>query len=135
MATVKPINPPSLDRRRLVLRAAQLLAVCAALCACGGDDGANDVPVYASLDSIQCGAVGSPVSSLRAKLTTAGIAVASSSCGIDGMAHGAVCGASDGSIGIFNVAAAQVPGATALGFAPLSQLPAASVAACPAGGA
>lgn len=115
----------------------RVFAWCALLCACGGEAGNADTEtasVYASLDSTQCGAVGIPLSSLSSRLTAGGVTVVSASCGSDGVARGAVCGEPDGRIGIFSVPASQQASAVALGFASLGGLPAASVAACPAGG-
>ena len=115
----------------------RVFALCALLCACGGEAGNADTEtasVYASLDSTQCGTVKSPLSSLSSRLTAGGVTVVSASCGSDGVARGAVCGESDGRIGIFSVPASQQASAAALGFASLGDLPAASVGACPAGG-
>lgn len=73
--------------------------------------------VYKSNGSMQC--------------TGGGVAVQSSSCGFDGNAHITVCGASDGRIGIFEIATADLAAAQALGFAPLPTLPDATRTACP----
>ena len=116
----------------------RLFALCALLCACGGEAGNADTEktasIYASLDSTQCGTVKSPLSSLSSRLTAGGVTVVSASCGSDGVARGAVCGEPDGRIGVFSVPASQQASAVALGFAPLGDLPGASVGACPAGG-
>jgi hypothetical protein len=115
----------------------RVIPLFALLYSCGGGDGgggAETASVYASLDSIQCGAVNRPLSSLSSTLTGAGVTVVTSSCGIDGLARATVCGLQDGSIGIFDIPASQRTTAMALGFAPLGNLPAASVSACPAGG-
>jgi hypothetical protein len=74
------------------------------------------------------------LSTLSSKLMAGGVTVVTSSCGIDGFARATVCGLQDGSIGIFNIPRSQQTIAMALGFAPLSNLPTASVSACPAGG-
>lgn len=115
----------------------RVFALCALLCACGGgagNAGTETASVYASLDSTQCGAVKRPVASLSSTLTAGGVTVLSASCGSDGVARGAVCGEPDGRIGVFSVPASQQASAVALGFAPLGDLPGASVGACPAGG-
>ncbi len=126
-------------QRRSLWAASRLLVgpMCAILCACGGEageGGSDTASVYASLDSIQCAGVQNPLSSLSSRLAASGVEVVSSSCGVDGAAHAAVCGAPDGRIGIFSIPASQASTARSLGFAPLGDLPGAAVAACPAGG-
>ena len=117
----------------------RVVGLCAVLGACGGgDDGDSSPPstnVYASLQTVQCStAVGRPLSTLSSTLSTGGVTVVTSACGVDGNTYGAVCGAPDGRIGIFSIPASQANKAGTLGFSPLSDLPNASTAACPAGG-
>ena len=87
--------------------------------------------VYKSTGSLQCTGGGLTLEQLKAELTGGSLPVESASCGIDGLGHIAVCGASDGRIGIFEIASAGVTAAQALGFAPLSDLPEATRTACP----
>jgi hypothetical protein len=137
MSLTKSFDPGSRRRRLSAWPGVRVIPLFAILCSCGGGDGgggSETASVYASLDSIQCGTVNSPLSSLSSKLTAAGVTVVTSSCGIDGLARAAVCGLQDGSIGIFSIPASQKTTAMALGFAPLGNLPTASVSACPAGG-
>ena len=89
------------------------------------------VSVYKSMGSVQCKAGGTSLSAMLRQLSDAGIAVRDASCGTDGRMRVAVCGAADGRIGIFNVAEARLPAATAMGFAPLDSLPGASSVVCP----
>lgn len=81
------------------------------------------VSVYKSAGSVQCSGGGLTPAQMQIELTSAGIGVISAACGLDGDAHIAVCGASDGRINIFEVNAADVAAAQGLGFALLSGLP------------
>jgi DnaJ-class molecular chaperone len=105
------------------------LAVLASLTACGGgeEDGSQ---VFKSMGSRQCSGGGVSLATLQAQLATANVQVHSAACGTDGMATSAVCGASDGKIGIFEISPAQAGAAAAAGFAPLSTLPAAKTISC-----
>jgi hypothetical protein len=88
------------------------------------------VPVYLSLGSRQCQEGGRTLPQVRQMLTDAGVRVLSSSCGTDGMAYPAVCGAPDGRIAILEVPADQVEAARKLGFSLLSERPRAQRQAC-----
>jgi len=124
---------------------AAVLSLGALLCACGGGGGNEGsgseaispapptppVAMFRSLGSQQCTGGGLTLASLVQTLTSAGVTVAGSSCGNDGLARIALCGAPDGRIGIVDVAQSQTAGATALGFALLSELPSATRTACP----
>ena len=99
--------------------------------ACGGGrDTAATVSIYKSLGSLQCTGGGLTVSALQFQLAAAGIQAIAASCGLDGNVYPAICGASDGHIGIFNVPPQDVQLAVTLGFAALSTLPAAVPQAC-----
>ena len=110
------------------------LAVVVAICsACGGGDGGTpdaQLAMYRSFGSLQCTGGGVSLSALERQLVDAGVAVASASCGLDGNAYPAMCGAADGRIGIFELAAQHAALASALGFAPLTNLPAAVRVPC-----
>jgi len=111
----------------------EIAAIVAALAviSCGGTDTPPaSINVYKSLGSVQCTGGGTTLSALQAQLTGAGVPVMSSSCGNDGTPHPALCGASDGAIGIVEIPLAQQVQATTLNFAPLSSLPTAYVASC-----
>jgi hypothetical protein len=86
--------------------------------------------VYKSLGSTQCYGGGTTVIALSQQLSNANIYVLSSTCGQDGLGHPAVCGASDGAIGIFDIPVAQQADALNLQFSLLSTLPSATVVAC-----
>ncbi len=107
------------------------LVALATLVACGGGESpATNVSLYKYVGSVQCTGGGTSLSAMERQLTDAGIRVLTSSCGVDGNAYPAVCGAPDGRIGVFEVPAAQAQAASAVGFAPLSNLPAATKVAC-----
>jgi len=110
------------------------LATTACLAACGGgDDGdttTTTVAVYKHVGSVQCGG-GLTLSSMEQQLVEAGVRVVTASCGNDGAIHPALCGLPDGRIGIFEVAASHAQAASAIGYVPLSNNPAATTAPCP----
>ncbi len=102
------------------------------LAACGaGQHEARVVSVYKYLGSVQCWGGGATVPALQSALVNSGVRVLSASCGVDGLAHPAVCGAPDGAIGIFDVPGSQEAAAEALGFVTLSALPSAVRTSCP----
>lgn len=104
-----------------------LIAIAAgAVSACGGGgDGAPDpsVALYKYLGSVQCTGGGVSLFALERQLQDAGIGVLAASCGVDGNAYAALCGAPDGRIGILEVPADDAARAAPLGFAPLANLP------------
>lgn len=115
-------------------RASLLLLVPALLLAgCGNNSGSDEerVEVYKATGAVQCEGGGMGLSELAAPLREAGIELMGESCGHDGMMRPAVCGASDGSIGIFLVEAGDQARASDLGFEPLSSLPEATLNDCP----
>jgi hypothetical protein len=115
------------------LRHAALAVAALAGAACGGADGSPEAPtaVYRHFGSVQCTGGGTSLFARERELLDAGIHVAAAGCGIDGNAYPALCGAPDGRIGIFEIGAQHVALATALGFAPLRNLPAAVRLPCP----
>ena len=117
--------------------------VLAALSACGG--GGNDsagrgelrlpvvdniVSVAKSAGAIQCQGAGLSLAALQGQLTEAKVAVREAACGADGVVYPAVCGAPGGRIGVFQIAAADLPAAEAAGFKPLSTMPDATIVPC-----
>lgn len=111
-----------------------LLAACS-LTACASAPGQPAEPpvrVFKSQGSLQCTGGGTPVAALAQQLQAAGIEVIRADCGTDGRMRVAMCGAADGRIGIFEVAARDAAAAANLGFAPVSRLPSAQVLPCPA---
>lgn len=107
------------------------LVAFATLAACEGiESKPPSVSLYKYVGSVQCTGGGTSLPAMVRQLTDADIPVLASACGVDGNAYAAVCGAADGRIGIVEVPAAQAQAASALGFAPLSSLPAATKVAC-----
>jgi hypothetical protein len=106
-----------------------LIAIAAgAISACGGGGGGApdaSVALYRYLGSVQCTGGGVSLSALERQLQDAGIGVLAASCGADGNAYAALCGAPDGRIGILEVPEDKAALAATLGFAPLANLPAA----------
>ncbi len=100
-------------------------------CGAGDDDVQASVSVVKSTGSVQCTGGGRTLAALQAELTGAGVSVSGASCGHDGMIRPAVCGATDGTVGIFEVPAAQRAQAEALNFTLLSAAPATVRSACP----
>ena len=101
------------------------------LSACGGGDSPSaNINLYKYAGSVQCTGGGLTLPEMTLQLTNASIQVLSSSCGTDGNVYAAVCGGADGRIGIFEVPSSQEQAASAVGFAPLSNLPSASKTAC-----
>ena len=122
--------------QHLMRKSLLTLASVAMLSACGG--GGTSAPgsggtasIYRYAGSVQCTARGMSLAEAQRMLTGAGIAVLAGACGLDGMNYPAVCGAPDGRIHIFEVPAAQARAATAIGFASLSDLSAATQVGCP----
>jgi hypothetical protein len=112
---------------RLPLHAASLL-LALATSACASAPGAT-VTVFKPLGSKQCSGGGQTVPELARALTDAGVPVLAQRCGSDGRMYPAMCGAADGRIGAFDIAASQAEAAARLGFRPLG--PDARVQPCP----
>lgn len=112
-----------------LLIAAVLLAACAGPAPRPADEA--PVRVYKSAGSRQCSGGGQSLAEMRGQLESAGLRVLSATCGADGRARMAMCGAADGRIGILEIPAAQADTAAALGYAPLERLPEAAALPCP----
>lgn len=93
--------------------------------ACGGGSGGGPavVAVYMLLSSVQCGGGGTTAGALHQQLIARGIDALAARCGLDGLPHPAMCGASDGRIAVFDVVQTQAALALAIGFTLLSTLP------------
>jgi hypothetical protein len=113
-------------------RFARLLAwlALAPLAACGGGSEPTVTAVYKYMGSVQCSGGGISLATMQQQLASGGVTVLASSCGTDGKAYVAMCGAPDGAIGIFDVPAEQADRALSLSFARLSDLPNAARVAC-----
>jgi hypothetical protein len=113
-------------------RFARLLAwlALAPLAAGGGGSEPTVTAVYKYMGSVQCSGGGISLATMQQQLTSGGVTVLASSCGTDGKAYVAMCGAPDGAIGIFDVPAEQADRALSLSFARLSDLPNAARLPC-----
>lgn len=110
---------------------AAILAACFFQMSCGNvDSTSTKVSVYKYAGSVQCYGGGTPISAMQSQLVHSRIQVHTASCGVDGNVYAAVCGTSDGIIGVFEVPSVQQQAATSLGFMPLSNLPAATITPC-----
>lgn len=79
----------------------------------------------------QCEGGGQSVASMQAELEAASNGVARAACGHDGMGYPAVCGASTGDLGVFELQPAAQPPRLPKGFFLLGHRPEAAVFACP----
>lgn len=86
--------------------------------------------VYANTGAVQCEGGGARVPDMAQQMRDEGVAVEMASCGHDGMARTAVCGAPDGSIGVFVIPEADRQRAQELGFESFDRLPDARVHPC-----
>lgn len=114
-------------RRVLISLSVALLSACASDAAMSSGP---SVRVAKSLGSVQCSAGGVTVADLSKQLATAGAKVLGSSCATDGRMHAAMCGASDGRLGVLEIRAADLKAAEALGFRPLEQWRGAAAVPC-----
>lgn len=112
------------------------VAVAVLLAACGGGSESEEevqgslVSVYRHSGAVQCVSAGESLNAMAHRLTDVGIPVAASSCGHDGRIVAALCGASSGQIGIFDVPQAHARAASDAGFTPLHTLPRAQRTVC-----
>lgn len=88
--------------------------------------------IYKDLGSVQCegGSITYP-EEMKKILVSAGIEVRSLSCGLDGLFHPSMCGASDGRINIFEIPKNKLQTAVSLGFKDFSGLENAREIQCP----
>ena len=108
-----------------------IIFVLAFIAGCGGDGSVEaSVKVFKSRGSLQCTGGGTAPEVMKNELIMAGIDVTSVSCGFDGLAHPALCGAPDGAINIFEIPESKVAQSQSLGFASLSTLPNAQETQC-----
>lgn len=117
-----------MDKLVIAMTAALLMSACADM---GRVAPAPGVAVYKYIGSKQCEGGGTPVEKMMRQLSEAGIPVINVNCGTDGRMYPAMCGASDGRIGILEVPESKVSAAAALGYAPLVNLPEANKTVCP----
>lgn len=115
-----------------LVRALTLLVPALLLAACGDRATQEDsVEVYMATGAVQCEGGGKSLEEMARGLRESGIEPLGQSCGHDGMMRPAVCGAADGSIGIFIVSTSDQNASGELGFEPLASLPEATLNDCP----
>jgi hypothetical protein len=110
-----------------------ILASSIFLNACGGgsiDPQSESSLFYKYAGSLQCLGGGLSLSEMTFQISNSGILVLEFYCGDDGLPHIAMCGATDGRIGIFKVHLFQEQTAFANGLKPLSTLPSAVKTDC-----
>ena len=83
----------------------------------------STVRVFKYAGSVQCSGGGLDLSTMQRQLTDRGLKVLGSTCGTDGRMRVAMCDASDGRIGLFELSTADAEAASSLGYAPVSKLP------------
>ncbi|MFO7703551.1 MAG: hypothetical protein R6V43_00205 [Halopseudomonas sp.] len=117
------------------LHALYLMPAALLLGACGTTGTATSewtyVQVYASTGAVQCEGGGARVADMAQQMRDQGVRVEMASCGHDGMARTAVCGAADGSIGVFVIPKIDYQRALELGFESFERVPDARVQPCP----
>ena len=94
------------------------IAMGASLNTCHDKDGtAGDTVVYEGRASVQCGSSGMSPEQSALKLTSAGVEVVQSACGvITGVSFPAVCGGADGKILLHQIRTTNLRDAEVLGF-------------------
>lgn len=102
-----------------------LLAVSLSLLisACGADSSEALVNVFKSDQSKQCEDNGIAADTMRKELLTAGIDVLCAQKSHDGLMRPAVCGGATGAINVYLIHSSNLGDATALGYAPVAELP------------
>jgi hypothetical protein len=121
----------SRHRHRFAACVAFMLALAASACVTTNHAEMHaTVRVFKYTGSVQCVGGGIDLPAMARQLTDAGLQVLSSACGTDGLMRAAVCGTSDGRIGIFELSANDAQAASKLGFMPLSELREARIVPC-----
>lgn len=95
-----------------------VIAMGASLSTCNDEGGkSGDTVVYEGRASVQCGSSGMSPEQSAQKLTTAGVEVVQSACGvITGVSFPAVCGGPDGKILLHQIRGTNLRDAEVLGF-------------------
>lgn len=88
------------------------------------------IKVYKYQGSLQCQGGGEPLSVMRRQLVKARVKVLAGQCGVDGLMHPSVCGATDGQINIFTIARNDLAKSQVRGFDLLQNLPEAQITMC-----
>ena len=93
------------------------IAISAALSGCNEDDTNGDTIVFEARGSTQCGPPGMSTEQSAQKLTSSGVEVVRSACGvITGVSFPAACGGPDGKILLHEIRTLNLKDAEVLGF-------------------
>ena len=93
------------------------------LAACANPGSSSDyIKVYKHDGSVQCGYTGIELDAMGLELKNAGIDVACSQKGHDGLMRAAVCGMNTGTLNIYTIAHKHLPEAVAIGFRSVTEL-------------
>lgn len=95
------------------MRAVLLVPLLVTACATSS---AERIRVQHSLEGRQCEAGGLTIADLEKRLAAAGVNVLAARCASDGRMRVQMCGAADGRLGVFEIAAAERERAAAAGF-------------------
>ena len=111
--------------------AAVALALAAGACAVvERAEAQGTVRVFKPAGTLQCAEAAVDLPVMQRELTDKGVKVLRATCATDGRMSAAMCGVSDGRIGLFEIAAKDVAAAARLGFAEVSALPGFREAPC-----
>ena len=113
-------------------RGLSLIALSAALTACGGSDPQPSEKLARSVENLQCEPPRITVRQLEEELAAAGLEVRSTSCAWDGLGRVAACGTPSPYIRVIEVPRDQVARAGALGYMAPSMFPQMLPINCPA---
>lgn len=91
--------------------------------ACGADSTGSVVKIFKFDQSIQCEQSGITLEDMRKELMTVGIDVLCAQKNHDGRMRAAVCGGGTGAINVYLIDSSKLTDATALGYAPVAELP------------
>lgn len=113
------------------VHATALALATALLAACTSTPSAAALRVVRATGGRQCEGGGLAVDAMRRQLEAAGVRVLNAQCATDGRMRPAMCGAPDGRLGVFEIAAAGQAAAAAQGFQPLAEDAGVRVVPCP----
>src|SRR5262249_45320055 len=109
--------------------------LCGVLLGCAGSlVSAQSVKIYKNRGAVQCGSPGLSLEEMGKTLTGRNVKVLAAFCANDRALRTAVCGSDAGLFNVYEIDAAGLSNATALGFAELEKLGRYREAPCPAPG-
>ncbi len=126
-------NPSAFIRMTSMKNIVAVFASAVFLSACGvpqKTDTHSTARVFKSFGTTQCSGGDVDLAAVLRGLKDTGIRVLDASCGVDGLARVAMCGAGDGRIAIAEIDAGDLRRAQDQGFALLSSVPEAKVVPC-----